>query len=191
MKKFSFLILFAFLSTGVFAQTTWTADKAHSQVSFDITHLGIAEISGWFREFDVNIVANDKDFSDAKFNATVDVSSIDTGIERRDNHLRSDDFFGVENNPQMTYKGSSVEKVGDNRYKVTGDLTLNGVTKPVTLEALFQGSVVHPQSKEELVGFKVTGTINRSDFNFGGGFPAPMLSDEVKIEFNGEFKKQS
>lgn len=189
MKKVFLFILFAFLSTGIFAQTTWTADKAHSQVSFGIEHLGISEIEGLFRTFDASIVTSKEDFSDASFDVTIDVNSVDTGIERRDNHLRNADFFEVETYPSMTFKSTKVEKVSEGKYKVTGDLTFHGVTKPVTLDVWHRGTITN--DKGSTAGFQVTGSIKRSDFNFGSGFPEAVLSDEVKIKVDGEFKKQA
>src|SRR5690606_5819092 len=126
MKKVFSLLFIAFLSTSIFAQSTWEADKAHSQVSFAIEHLGISEIEGLFRDFDISIDAAKEDFSDAKYNVEIDVNSIDTGIEKRDNHLRSADFFEVENYPKMTFVSNSSERVSDGKYKVTGDLTFHG-----------------------------------------------------------------
>lgn len=188
MKKVHFFILFAFLSTGLFAQDTWTADKAHSQLSFGITHMGISEVEGLFDEFDAVIVTSEDDFSDAVFDVTVDVASINTGVDRRDNHLRSADFFDVEKYPTMTFESQSIEKIGEDKYELTGDLTLHGITKPVTLELWYRGTI--EQEKGPVSGFQVTGTLNRSDFNIGEGFPEPALSDEVRIKFDGEFKKQ-
>lgn len=190
MKQLLSFLFIAFLSTNMFAQTTWKADPAHTQVSFNIVHLGIAEIEGQFREFESSITASEDDFSDAQYEMEIDVASINTGIERRDGHLKSADFFDVENHPKMSFKSNSTEKIGENKYKVTGDLTFHGVTKPVTLEVWHRGTVENPQSKEMISGFAITGTINRSDFNLGAGFPEPMLSDEVKIEVDGEFIQQ-
>lgn len=189
MKKLVTFVLFAFLSTAVFAQSTWTVDKAHSQVSFGIEHLGISEIEGLFRTFDANIVSSKEDFSDAVYDVTIDVNSVDTGIEMRDNHLRNPDFFEVEKYPSMTFKSTKSEKVGDGKYKVTGDLTFHGVTKPVTLDVWYRGTVTN--EKGSTSGFQVTGTISRADFNFGPDFPEAVLSDEVRIKVDGEFKKQA
>lgn len=190
MKKVSLFVLFALLSTSIFAQTTWTADKAHSQVSFAITHLGISEVEGLFRDFEATIVASEEDFSDAKYNVVIDMNSVDTGIEMRDNHLRTPDFFDVEKYPKMTFESTSSEKVSEGKYKVTGDLTFHGVTKPVTLDVWHRGTIPHPQNGEPVAGFQITGTVNRSDFNVGAGFPEPALSDEVKIKVDAEFQKK-
>lgn len=184
-------MLFAFLGTATFAQATWTIDENHSRVAFAITHLGIAEITGEFKEYDATIQTQGEDFSNAEFNVEIDVSSVDTGVSRRDEHLRSPDFFNAEEYPKMTFRSTSVEKVGDDRYKVTGNLTLNGVTKPVTLDAWHRGTITHPQNNKEVAGFQITGSIERSDFNFGSGFNEPMLGNEVRIKVDGEFTKES
>lgn len=186
MKNVFSFILIAFLSATTFAQTTWTADKAHSQVSFGITHLGISEIEGLFTDFDASIVAGEEDFSDAAFDVSIDVASINTGIEKRDEHLRSPDFFDVAQNPTMTFKSNSIEGVSAGKYKVIGDLTLNGVTKPVNLDVWYRGTV--EQEATSVSGFQITGSINRSDFNIGPDFPEAALSDEVRIKVDGEFK---
>lgn len=188
MKKRFLFVFVALLSTSLFAQTTWTVDKAHSQVSFGITHMGIAEVTGLFRSFDANITTPGEGFENATYNVIIDVSSVDTGVERRDNHLRSDDFFGVEKHPEMTFKSTSSRKVGDNKYQVTGDLSLHGITKPVTLDVWHRGTI----TKEDgtvVSGFQITGSVSREEFNIGPGFPEPALSDEVRIKVDAEFTK--
>lgn len=190
MKKVFSFVLVAFLSTSLFAQSTWNVDKAHAALGFTITHLGISDVPGTFNDFDATIISSKDDFSDAVFELSVDVASIDTEIEKRDEHLRSEDFFNVAEFPKMTFKSTSIKKAGKNKYKVSGDLTLHGVSKPVTMDLWYRGTLENPMSKKPTSGFQLTGTIKRSDFNLGSGFPAPMLSDEVKIIANGEFVKQ-
>jgi polyisoprenoid-binding protein YceI len=190
MKKTFFfasavLTLFAFTTV-----TSWKSDKAHSHLGFSITHLGINEVNGNFKDFDVNITSSKADFSDAVFDVTADVASINTGIEMRDKHLASADFFNAEKNPRLTFKSSTIIPAGEKKYKLTGNLSLNGITKPVTLDLWYRGTVENPMSKAPTSGFQVTGIIKRSDFNLGSGFSAPMLSDEVKIKADGEFAKQ-
>ncbi|HLU90491.1 MAG TPA: YceI family protein [Cyclobacteriaceae bacterium] len=190
MKKLlSVLVLALFSSTG-FAQSTWTADNAHSKLAFSTVHLGISDVAGLFNEFDATIVASEDNFSDAVFDLTVDVASIDTEVKMRDDHLRSADFFNVEKFPKMTYKSTSIKKAGKDRYKLTGDLTLHGITKPVTMELWYRGTIENPQNGAVTSGFQLTGTLNRSDFNIGPDFPELMISDEVKIKADGEFIKQ-
>lgn len=190
MKQILSLLLIAFLSTTTFAQTTWKADPAHTQVSFGITHLGIAEIEGNFREFEGSITASKEDFSDARYNMIIQVPSIDTGVEMRDDHLRSSDFFDAEQHPQMTFRSNTSKKVGDGKYKVTGNLTFNGVTKPVTLDVTHRGTIENPQSGDIISGFAISGEVKRSDYKLGPDFPEAVLSDIVVIDVDGEFIKQ-
>ena len=188
MKKIIFLFASAILiQLSGFAQNTWKSDKAHSKLGFFITHLGISDVSGLFKDFDVTVTSSKPNFSDAKFELTAEVSSIDTEVEMRDNHLKSADFFDVANHPQMTFKSTSLKPAGKDRYKLTGNLTLHGITKPVTMDLWYRGTVTNPMSKAPNAGFQLTGTIKRSDFAIGGKFPAPMLSDKVTIRADGEF----
>ena len=188
MKKilFSALVL---VSTASFAQTKWSVDKAHSKLSFSVTHLGISDVTGLFKNFDVTVTSAKPDFSDATFELVTDVASINTEVEARDNHLKSPDFFDVEAFPKMTFKSTSVKRTGKDRYKLFGDHKLHGITKPVTMDLWYRVTTTNPMSKAATTGFQLTGTIKRSDFNFGGKFPAPLLSDEVQIKADGEFTK--
>ena len=188
-KALSFLVV-AMVSTSLFAQSTWEVDNAHAKVAFTVTHLGIADVSGLFNDFDATIVSSEEDFSDAVIELSVDVNSIDTEVDKRDDHLRSPDFFDVGKYPKMTYKSTSIKRSGNDRYQLTGDLTLHGVTKPVTMELWYRGTIENPQSNAVISGFQVTGTIKRSDFKVGDGFKPPMISDEVQIKADGEFIKQ-
>lgn len=190
MKQVFSLLMIAFLSTTTFAQTTWKVDPAHTQVSFGITHMGISEVEGRFNKFDGSITAANKDFSDANYELTIEVPSIDTGVEMRDNHLRNADFFDAENHPKMTFKSTSSKKVSENKYKVTGDLTFHGITKPVTLDVWYRGTVENPQNGDVISGFAISGDVKRSDYNLGPDFPEAVLSDSVVIDVDGEFKKQ-
>lgn len=188
-QLFSLLIIVLF-STTLFAQTTWKSDPMHSKLTFSTVHLGISDVAGLFKTFDVTITAEQPDFSDAAFNLTTDIASIDTEVDMRDDHLRSADFFDVANHPTMTFKSTQIKKAGKNRYKLTGDLTLHGVTKPVTMDLWYRGTIENPQSKKPTAGFQLTGTLKRSDFGIGPKFPAPMISNEVTIRADGEFVKQ-
>lgn len=189
MKKLFPLLILALASSALFAQTTWKSDPLHSKLTFSVTHLGISDVDGLFKTFEVKISSDKEDFSDAVFELNADLASIDTEVEMRDNHLRSEDFFDVANNPKMSFKSSSIKKAGKNRYKLAGDLTLHGVTKPITVNLWYRGSVVNQASKALTAGFQVTGTIKRSDFGIGPKFPPPMIGDEVKIKADGEFLK--
>lgn len=188
MKKIT-LILSAFFVLTAFtvAVSTWQNDDAHSQLGFTVTHLGIADVSGTFNDFDVTIQSSKPDFSDARVELSAKTASIDTRVEARNNHLKSADFFDVEKYPALSFKSTSLKKAGKNMFKLTGDLSLHGVTKEVTLDLQYKGTVENPMSKKQTAGFQVTGTIQRSDFNLGNGFPPPMISNEVRIKADGEF----
>jgi polyisoprenoid-binding protein YceI len=191
MKK---LILFVVVLTTAlasksFGQATWTADKAHSKVGFTITHLMITDVEGSFKNFDSKITASKEDFSDAVVELSADANSVSTDNDKRDEHLKGPDFFEVDKFPKMTFKSTSVKKVAANKFKVSGNLTLHGVTKAVVLDAVLRGVTVNPMSKKPTAGFKVTGTLKRADFNFGAKYPGAMLSDEILLNANTEFVK--
>ncbi|HEY0355084.1 MAG TPA: YceI family protein, partial [Flavisolibacter sp.] len=191
MKK---IILISTAVLTLLAFTTldnWKVDNAHSKLGFSITHLGISDVTGLFKDFSVDIKTSKDDFSDATIEMTANVASIDTEVEMRDNHLKSADFFDVAKYPKMNFKSTSIQPTKvKNKYKVNGDLTMHGVTKAVSLDLWYRGTVENPMSKKPTSGFQVTGVIKRSDFGIGNGFPAPMLSDEVHIKADGEFVKQ-
>jgi polyisoprenoid-binding protein YceI len=187
MKKLLSLLIVAFFSTAIFAQTKWNADLNHSKLTFSVTHMGISDVDGLFNKFKASAIANKADFSDAVFELSVEVPSINTQVEMRDNHLRSADFFEVEKYPSMTFKSTSITKVSKDKYKLNGNLTLRGITKPVTMDLWYRGTNVDAKTNKSTAGFQLTGIIKRSDFNVGPKFTAPMLSDEVKIKADGEF----
>ena len=188
MKKFTIIFsAFVFLTAFTTLNTIWKNDDPHSQLGFTVTHLGVSDVSGTFNDFDVTVSSSKPDFSDAVFELSANVASIDTRVEARDNHLKSADFFDVQKFPSLSFKSTSLKNTGKNLYKLTGDLTLHGVTRPVTMDLIYRGVIENPMSKKQTAGFQITGTIKRSDFNLGNGFPAPMISDEVRIKADGEF----
>jgi len=188
MKKITLFLAFLLVSVSVFAQTTWTADPYHSKLGFTVTHLGIADVPGHFDKYDVNITSSKEDFSDAVIELTVQTNSVNTRVEQRDTHLKSADFFDVEKYPTMTFKSTSIKKAGEGKYTLTGDLTLAGKTKPVTMSMQYRGTTANPNANgAPVAGIQITGEFKRSDFDFGSKFPAPMLSDAVTIKADGEF----
>jgi polyisoprenoid-binding protein YceI len=189
MKKTFILLAATLLSTGVFAQETWKVDKAHSHLTFTITHLAVSDVDGTFKDFDASISATKPDFSDARFEFTANTASVNTGVDQRDAHLKSPDFFDVAKYPTVSFKTTSVKPAVAGHYTLTGNLTLAGITKPVTVDLWYRGTITNPMSKAADAGFQVTGTIKRSDFNFGSKFGSPMLSDEVTFKAAGEFGK--
>ena len=178
------LVLTAFM-----VENIWKADVVHSQVGFTITHMGISDVSGTFNDFEATIKSDEEDFSDALVEAVINVASIDTRVEQRDEHLRSADFFDVEKYPQITFKSTGIYNNGEDKYKLTGNLTVKGITKPVMMDLTYRGTIEHPMSKKPTTGFNLSGTIKRSDFGIGSGFPPPMLSDEVYINISAELQQ--
>lgn len=165
MRKINlFAVVLVLTASSLFAQTEWSLDKSHSQVGFSVTHLVITEVDGYFKDYDAKVVTKGDDFSTATIDFTVNTSSIFTDNEGRDKHLRSDDFFNAEKYPQMTFKGKSLKKLGDNKYKLVGDLTIRDVTKQVELDVKYNGMVKDPWGNTK-AGFRVTGEINRFDYN--------------------------
>ena len=188
MKKFIFLSVFVLSSLAIFSQSkTWVNDPAHSRLGFVVKHLTISEIDGRFKDFSVKVTTSKPDYSDAQIEVAAKIASIDTDIEARDNHLRSADFFDAEKYPVMTFKSTSFEKVGENKAKLSGNLTFHGITKPVTLDVVYYGTVTNPMSNAETAGFQITGVVKRSDFNLGTGFPEAVISNDIKIIVNAEF----
>ena len=189
MKKQLMLFLTAvLLSVSAIAQTTWVEDPMHSKLGFTVTHLGIADVPGYFDDYDVTITSSKPDFSDAVVELTAETKSINTQVDPRDNHLRSADFFDVEKYPAMTFKSTSIKKLKAGNYELTGDLTIHGTTKQVKVNMLYRGTTANPNANgAPVAGIQITGTIKRSDFAVGPGFPPPMISDEVRIKADGEF----
>ncbi len=181
------LLFIAASAFTVVAKNVWKNDPPHSQLGFTVTHLGINDIAGSFTDFTVKVENTKADFSDAVFTLTAKTNSINTHVEARDNHLKSADFFDAAKYPELKFVSTSIKKKGKNKFKLTGDLTMHGVTKSVTMDLKYTGTTENPMSKKQTVGFQVTGTIKRSDFNIGAGFPPPMISDEVRIKADGEF----
>ena len=194
MKKISLLIVALITSGVIFAQTTkWDFDLGHSNIQFSINHMVISEVTGNFTSFEGTVLSDKADFSDAKINFTIKVNSIDTDNEKRDQHLTGTDFFDVEKYPEITFKGKSLKKVSENKYKLTGDFTMHGVTKTIELDVKYGGTIKDPWGNTK-AGFKITGTIKRYDFGLkynstleAGGF---MLGEEVELVCNIELTKQ-
>ncbi|MBP2239798.1 polyisoprenoid-binding protein YceI [Cytobacillus eiseniae] len=172
--------------------TKWAIDSVHSSVDFSIKHMMIANVKGSFNKFDAVIEANPADLTTANIEFTVDLASVDTRNEDRDNHLRSADFFDVENHPTMTFKSTKIVSNGDNEYDLTGDLTIHGVTKSETFTVTYEGSGKDPWGNEK-VGFTVDGAVKRSDYGLTwnsvletGGV---LVGDKVKISLDVQAAK--
>ena len=166
--------------------TKWNLDPAHSVITFKVRHMMISNVKGEFKNFNVDLESEDENFKNVKANATIDTASISTNNTDRDNHLKSAEFFNAEAHPQITFETDSLNE------EVTGNLTINGVTKPVKLEVDFGGINVDPWGQTK-AGFSFEGKINRSDFglNWNAALEAGgvMVSDEVKIAGELQFVK--
>ena len=190
---FSFLIVFVIVLSVSAQSTEWEIDKPHTNVGFTVTHLVISDVTGRFNEFEGSVKSSGEDFNGAQINIVINTASIYTDNEKRDNHLRSEDFFNAEKNPQITFKSSSFKKINDEKYEITGDLTMNGVTHEVTLDGTLKGIIKDPWGGTR-AGFKAKTSVDRYDYNLtynkaleAGGF---LIGQNVDIEINIELKKK-
>jgi len=162
---------------------TWAVDAAHSKFGFAVKHMGIATVRGEFTAFEGSLELGD-DISAAKVTGKVDVASVDTSEEKRDGHLRSPDFFDAEAHPEMTFASTRIEAVDDETFRITGDLTLHGVTKEIVLHADVQGTDVDPWGNDR-VGLEISGQLSRGDFgmefNQALGSGNMLVADKVKL----------
>jgi len=167
---------------------TWNLDTAHTRIGFSARHMMITTVRGNFNDFEGTINFDAANPGATTVEATIKMDSISSGVADRDNHLRSADFFDVENYPTMTFKSTDVEVQGENVAKMTGELTIRDVTKPVSLEVTFLGESPNPFTQIPTVGFAATTTINREDFNLTWNQPLAnggvLVSKEIKIELD-------
>lgn len=173
-----------------FAQSsTWVSDPNHSEVDFSITHMSVSKVHGRFGNVKATIVLNQADITKSTVTATIGVDTVDTGVDARNTHLKSADFFDAANLPSATFTSTSVAKNG-NHLTVNGNLTLHGVTKPVVLDVEGpNGSMTDPKGGVH-TGFSATTTIDRTAFGIGPKFPAAMVGDEVALDIELEVIKQ-
>jgi len=163
---------------------TFTLDRNHTRLEFSAKHMMVTTVRGSFEDFTGAVELENDDPTSARASATVKTASIWTGVEMRDNHLRSDDFFGVEKYPEMSFQSTAVEKTGENTYKVTGDLTIRDVTRPITLDVEIEGQIIDPYGNER-VGLSARGRLNRKDWglNWNQAIEAGgvVVSDNINI----------
>ncbi|AUD02772.1 YceI family protein [Spirosoma pollinicola] len=174
--------------------TKWAIDPTHSEIQFKVKHLVISTVTGSFSQYEGEVESVGNDFADAKVSFSADISSISTGQEQRDGHLKSADFFDAEQFPKLSFVSTSMTKTGDDVYSLVGDLTMHGVTKSVTLKVEHGGQMVdfYGQTK---AGFEAAGTIKRKEFGLtwdgvteAGGV---VVSDDVKLVLNIQLTKQA
>ena len=192
-RKSSILIVSLLLIAGVvFGQNNpWKFDKAHSKIQFTTIHMKISEVTGQFKKFSGKIMSEKEDFTDASIEVTIPVSSVDTDNEKRDKHLMGKDFFNEEKYPEIKFKSESLTKVKDDHYKLKGKLTIKDVTKTEEFDVKYMGTVNAMGATR--AGFKVTGTIDRFDYNvdwdrsFGKGL---IVGKEINIKADVELMKK-
>lgn len=176
------------------ATTSWVIDPTHSEVQFKVKHLVISTVTGSFKSFEGSLQTEGDSFDGASIQFTADVNSIDTNMEQRDGHLKSADFFDAENFPTLSFVSTSFVQKGDEDFTLTGDLTLRGVTKSVTLAVSYGGQMVDFYGNTK-AGFELNGKINRKDFGLNWGAVTEaggvVVSDEVKLHFNIQVAKQA
>jgi polyisoprenoid-binding protein YceI len=170
--------------------SVWAVDKPHTNIKFSVSHLVISDVDGTFKSFDGTMTTTKPDFSDAQITFTADANSISTDNDQRDNHLKSDDFFNAAKFPQIKFVSTSFTPLADNKYKLVGDLTIRDVTKSVTFDVRYGGTV---NMYGTHIGFKATTTINRFDYNLkfsatteSGGL---VVGKDVDVTINADFKK--
>ncbi|WP_342542866.1 YceI family protein [Paenisporosarcina sp. FSL H8-0542] len=168
----------------------WNVDAAHSSIGFSVKHMMVSKVRGNFGDFGATVVANEADLTNANIAFNINVASINTGNEDRDNHLRSGDFFNAEEFPEIKFVANNISK-NDDEYKIAGDLTIKDITKPVVFEAEYEGKGTNPWG-QEVVGFTAETKINREDFGLtwnqaletGGVLVGKDIKITVELEAN-------
>jgi polyisoprenoid-binding protein YceI len=173
-------------------KTQWTIDPVHSEIEFKVRHLLISNITGRFRSFHASLESSKDDFTDAQITFEAETNSVTTGNDMRDGQLRGDDFFNAEKFPYLRFVSKDVKKVSDNKYKLTGDISIRDVTKPIVLDVTYNGQMLDSQ-KNTKAGFEITGRLNRKEFGLKwNGITDTgtiVASDEVDLDLNIQMKK--
>ena len=185
--------LFPFIMSATATATKWVLDPMHSEVQFKIKHLVISTVTGSFKTFQGTAQSEGDEFENANIEFTLDVDSVDTNQEQRDQHLKAEDFFNAAAFPQIKFVSTSFTKKSGSDYKLVGDLTIKDITKPVTLDVEYGGTAVDFYGNTK-AGFEITGKINRKEYGLTwGGITeagAIVLGDDVKLNINVQFAKQ-
>ena len=187
MKRLVLATALTLGATGAFAADKYTLDASHSQVVFSYNHLGFSTTYGMFSGFEGEIMMDAENPAASSVTVSMPVMSMFTGWEKREGHFMSGDFFGAAEGDMITFTSTSIEVTGDNTAMITGDLSMNDVTKSVVLDATLNQMGDHPQAGKPWAGFDATTTVLRSDFNLGKF--APYVSDEVEVKISLEAMK--
>lgn len=186
MRKTPLALALAFAATSAFAAERYEFDPNHRNVRFTFNHFGFSNISGSFEQVDGHVMLDTTDLTKSSVEVKIPVASVHTGVPKFDEHLKSADFFEAAKYPDITFRSTGVAAAGEGKLAVTGDLTMHGVTKPVTLDVTVNKIGEHPMAKTPWAGFDAATTIKRTDF--GLGLYAPNVSDDVKIAISVELK---
>jgi polyisoprenoid-binding protein YceI len=187
MRTFRYVMLAGLLGAAMSAQAapvTYKLDPGHTMVLFSWNHFGYSNPVADIGIGDSTLVFDAQNPANSSVEVTMPLSNLDTHVSALDKHLKEPDFFDADKYPTITFKSTSVKPLGGNKYEVTGNLTVHGVTKPVTLSATLNKSGVHPMRKVQAIGFDASGTLKRSDFGLGAY--VPMVSDEIKLNITTE-----
>ena len=172
------------------AQTsTWSIDPAHSSINFEVRHMGVSNVHGSINNVKGTVVYDDQDITKSSVQATADISSVNTNVEKRDQDLKSPKFFDVAQFPQLSFKSTSVSK-SDGKLTLTGDLTMHGVTKTVTLDLDGPAPPQTDKNGKTRSGFSASGVLKRTDFGVGAGYPTAVVGEDVKFSIDVEIDKQ-
>lgn len=193
MKKISALVLVSLFTMSAWAQSNeWVLDPAHSKIGFSVEHMVISEVDGRFTQFEMK-VTEENNFEKANISVNIKTASVNTDNTQRDQHLASADFFDATKNPEIKFTSTSMEKVSGNKYLLKGNLQMNGVSKPLELDVKFGGIMKDPWGNTK-AGFKITGVINRYDYNLkynstleAGGL---LIGQDVNLEMFIELSKK-
>jgi len=188
MKKIFVFVLM--IAATVTAQNKWKIDKSHSNINFSVSHLVVSEVTGKFKDFSGTVESMKDDFSDMKLDIAIRANSVDTDEPKRDGHLKSPEFFNAAVDSIVTFKSTKVEKYGEGKFKVIGDLTMRGITKQVVLDAYLKGKTKNPWGQTVAI-FKSNTTINRTEWglkwNKGLEAGGLLVGENVDLTFNVEF----
>ena len=187
MRTFRYVMLAGLLGAAMSAQAapvTYKLDPGHTMVLFSWSHFGFSNPVADIGIGDGTLVFDQQNPSKSSVEVTIPLSNLDTHVPALDKHLKEPDFFNADQFPTITFKSTSVQPLGGEHYKVTGDLTVHGVTKPVVLNATLNGVGTHPMTGAQAIGFNATGTLKRSDFGLGAY--VPKVSDEIQLTITTE-----
>lgn len=169
------------------AQKHYSLDKNHTHVGFSVKHFGISNVEGRFKSFNATLTSKKEDFTDAVVEMTADVPSIETDNDMRNKDLLDENWFNAAKHPTIVFKSTSFTKEGKKNYKMNGNITIKGVTKPIVFDVVYNGKEFNPMSKKQTIGFSITGKLNRKDFGVGSGPSSAAVGDDIELRSSAEF----